>query len=452
MPLPRLTYGMEITLDDIGLQVLVKYTGLPPVNFVAWINARPAIGVSNAVLDEVRDPGQYQPILEHFVTQRLAYYERRHALLELIRRNQNPTSRRMTLESHDLRFAEGRRHRINFVSGGRLHGTRTRSDDDIERAITETKRAARQYLKRILDHKQVYLIQTYRGLPPFENEKGKLRIGVAFPTAYTYQPMAVTDLDHSSEQALASDACPGPRLMDDASEWSWWNDAREGHLPDRVTKVEQRMFDDMYCHVQEERAKLEQMVSRINERLREHRLVITQVPETAFQIISEAHDDYFPEWLEYDYRQNEEPTRGNPTPKGLLKVSPWIEFPPTRTIYRGCWERYSRWINVRYAMMERILRTACGGFAVFHNGQYWPMIDPANRRQQTPKDYRRDPLPTDNFAAISWRPSDGILSPIRPVLNEWWTRREMQPPQRILRSLDEATEELERLLGMQTDI
>ena len=96
------------------------------------------------------------------------------------------------------------------------------------------------------------------------------------------------------------------------------------------------MFDDMYCFNSDEKMKLEHMLKRINYGLAEHRLVTTQVPEIAFQIVSGAHYEFYPECLEYDYHQNEKPSPENRAPKGLLKVSRWIQFPPATAIYKGC--------------------------------------------------------------------------------------------------------------------
>ena len=235
-PLPRITYGMEVTLDDTGLQLLVKHTGLPPENIVAWLNARPAIGVHSAVFEEAHDREQHQRILEHFVSDHLADYERRDALREFIRRDQRPTLRRTTLESHDLRYNDVERNRINFVFGGRLGETLTRSDVDIEQGVAEASRVERQYIKRTLD--PVALAASSR-VPPHdgsqsEEDEGKARIGVAFPTACTFEQM-VRSCDRNSAQAPPVAASSASRVTGDMPDVSWWDAAHKGHLLDRVT-------------------------------------------------------------------------------------------------------------------------------------------------------------------------------------------------------------------------
>ena len=74
-PLSRLTYGMEITLDNKGLQLLMKHTGLPPENLVARMNVRPAIGMYVVVLEEMTDYEQRQHILEHCYSDHMKYRE-----------------------------------------------------------------------------------------------------------------------------------------------------------------------------------------------------------------------------------------------------------------------------------------------------------------------------------------------------------------------------------------
>ena len=170
-------------------------------------------------------------------------------------------------------------------------------------------------------------------------------------------------------------------------------------------------------------------MKRINSGLTEFRSVITQVPEIAFHIVSDAHNEFYPEWLKYDYRQNKEPSSGKPTPKGLLKVSRLIQYSPVPAIYTGTWEQYSRWLNRRHAMMEGILRVACGGFAVYHNGLYWPVTNPSLRHKHVPAGYQWWYRHSHQIA--------GDIATLRiAIIN-------MKPPPLVL----QATKELQQLVG-----
>ena len=214
-----------------------------------------------------------------------------------------------------------------------------------------------------------------------------VKICISFPTVCGAVPN-VSDDDPAPTPTPPASPSPATENTKTALNMSWWDMTHKDHMCGWVREEEQQSFDDLYCHHAKKRSRLESLVERINNGLTEFRSVITQVPEVAFEIVSDAHAEFFPERLQYDYRQNEEPSPGKPTPKGLLKVSRWIQYPPVPAIYAGTWEQYSRWLNRRHTMMVSILRVACGGFAVYHNGLYWPVTTPSLRHRHVPVGYQ----------------------------------------------------------------
>ena len=80
-------------------------------------------------------------------------------------------------------------------------------------------------------------------------------------------------------------------------------------------------------------------------------------------------------------------------------------------------------------MMVSILRVACGGFAVYHNGLYWPVTTPSLRHRHVPVGYQ------------GWyRHSDQIAEDIAYVRVRLVKKK---PSQRIR----QATKELQQLIG-----
>ena len=84
-PLPRLTYGLDITMANKGLVLLANMTGLPPVWVIEWINARPACAGFVCTYEVTQSKAQRAKYCTDFDTISHGYYHRREALDSLFR-------------------------------------------------------------------------------------------------------------------------------------------------------------------------------------------------------------------------------------------------------------------------------------------------------------------------------------------------------------------------------